>query len=204
MGDARHHTETAILAAVSAIPYVGGPLALIAERTMDRSRTNIAEAGAAAIQEAGDPELFLDRVEQDERLAYMLMNAVEAAERTSLGAKRRLLGRVVGRAAKDPALIDESELLTAALRDLDGPHLQALAELEEAFRANRGRLKTLVAKEVMDRYPAPIAAALRRHGLVSEVTTVDYSGLFDNLTDFGRLLLHDLLHASAEELAGDM
>ena len=203
MGDARHHTETALLAAVSAIPYVGGPLALVAERTMDRSRSNVAETGAAAIEEAGDPELFLQRVEQDERLAYMLLNAAEGAERTSLAAKRRLLGRVVGRAAKDSARIDESELLMSALRDLDVSHLEALAELEEAFRTNQGRLKTLVAKEVMDRYPAPIAAALRRHGLVNEVTTFDYAGLFDDLTDFGRLLLHDLRRASAEEHAGD-
>jgi len=171
---------------------------------MERSRRNVAETGAAAIEEAGDAELFLERVGQDERLAYMLLNAAEAAERTSLGEKRRLLGRVVGRAAKDPALIDESELLTAALRDLDVPHLQALAELEEAFRTNRGTLKTLIAKEVMDRYPAPIAAALRRHGLVNEVTTMDYAGLFDELTDFGRLLLQDLRRASADDHAGDM
>jgi hypothetical protein len=201
VGDARHHAETALLAAMSAIPYVGGPLALVAQRTMERSRENVAETGAAAIEEAGDAELFLQRVREDERLAYMLLNAAEAAERSSLVEKRILLGRVVGRAAKDPALIDESELLTAALRDLDAPHLQALAELEEAFRTNRDRLKTLVAKEVMDRYPAPIAAALRRHGLVTEVTSFDYAGLFDDLTDFGRSLLRDLRRASAAEQA---
>lgn len=201
MGDAQYHAETALLAAVSLIPWVGGPLAIVAERTMERSRSNVAETGAAAIAEVGDPELFLQRIQQDERLAYMLLNAAEAAERSSLAAKRRLLGRVVGRAARDPALIDEGELLVAALSDLDVPHMRALADLDEAFKANRDRLKTLVSKEVMDRYPAPIAAALRRHGLVNEVTTVDYSGLFDDLTDFGRLLLRDLRRASVDEHA---
>jgi hypothetical protein len=203
VSDARHHTETALLAAVSAIPYVGGPLALVAERTIERSRSNVAETGVAAIEEAGDPELFLQRVSDDERLAYMLLNAAEAAERTSLAAKRRLLGRVVGRAARDPAPIDESDLFTAALRDLDAPHLRVLAELEKAFQADQGRLKTLVAKEVMDRHPAPIAAALRRHGLVNEVATWDYAGLFDDLTDFGRKLLDDLRRANADEHTKD-
>lgn len=198
MDDIDFHLETAVLSALALVPVVGGSLSVIAERTRERSRANIAEAGRAAIEEIGDADLLVERLRDDERLAYLFLNALEAAERTALRGKRRLLGRVIGRAAKDAALLDESELLAAALRDLDAPHLQALADVEQALKANRRTQPLVVVNEIMQKYPAPIRAALRRHGLVKEVTTYDYAGMFDGLTDFGSALLEDIRRADAE------
>lgn len=189
--DLRYAAETALVAAASAVPIVGGPIAIVLDRTLQRTRQNVVEVAQAAVYEAG-AEALVERLEDDERLAYLLLNAAEAGERTSMAAKRRLLGRAVGRAARDTARIDESELQVRALRDLDVPHVQALSHIEEQTRRQAGSNPVAAVSEALKRYPAPIRAALIQHGLVEQASTWDDMNAISGLNDFGTRLLEDL------------
>lgn len=197
--DLRYAAETALVAAASAIPVVGGPISVVLDRTLQRTRQNIVEVAQAAVDEVGVADALVDRLESDERLAYLLLNAAEAGERTSMAAKRRLLGRAVGRAARDGARIDESEFQVRALRDLDVPHVQAMSDIEEQTRRRDGTNPVIVVREALERYPAPIRAALIQHGLVEQASTWDDMNAISGLNDFGAQLLEDLRSEGAAD-----
>lgn len=201
--DLAYDAETAVLAGLALIPGVGGSLAVVAERTARRTRENIAEAGQAALSEAGDANAFIEGLRTDERLGYLFLSACEGAARTALAQKRRLLGILVGRAVHDDAQVDESELMLTVLRDLEGPHVRALSELGDlppwpsdgsADESDRRTEVIHATRDILANYPAPVAATLLRSGVVRDVEGYDRN-YPAGLNSFGEKLLADLRDA---------
>jgi hypothetical protein len=196
--------ETALLASISAIPGVGGPLAVIAERVIGELRrervVDVAESAFAVTS----PEHLVRQLEQNDRLADIFVRATESAMRSSHQAKRRAMGRVVAEAAQDSARIDVAELTIVALSELEAPHFRLLADLE----ASAGHYGEALA--VSRRYPAPVPAALQRVGAAMNITydggqAAEDDGLpspvLSSLTEFGRELL-GYVRDSESELDG--
>lgn len=117
--------ETAIRAAVRLVPSVGESLGIAVDDALDRRKARAQETAGRVEIEVGDDALLLERLE-DERVQMLFAGALEAAMRSRVDAKRRLLARVVARAVMDGAQVDEAELVTTALAQLDAPHVRAL------------------------------------------------------------------------------
>lgn len=182
------------------VPDVGDVLSVLVSQTIAIARSHVADAGQAAIEEAGDADLFLRRVQKDERLALAMLAVCDAASRTAMREKRIVLGRAVGRAARDRAKIDESELVIAILRDLETVHFRVLAELQEATqRWDQGQGKISAAHAVLHHYPTPLRAALERHGLLDSASTYGGAVVITGVNDFGVSLLDDLRRVAEED-----
>jgi hypothetical protein len=173
-------------------PVSGGPLSVLVADVATRDRARVTEVGTTAIEAAGSPEVLLDAVQRDERVADMLVTAAFAASQTSVQGKRRAMGRVVGRAAQDDAAIDESQLMLRVLIDLDAPEFQVLARI-----AGVGGDQD-AARSIADSAPAPIAQALIRNGLVNTAGTLGGGLAILGLTPFRRSLL-DFVHEGDQE-----
>jgi hypothetical protein len=93
------------------------------------------------------------------------------------------MGRVVGRAARDDATIDDGQLMLRVLINLDAPEFHVLGRIadvdgdQDAVRA------------VADEAPQPIVSALIAYGVVETVGTFDGGLAVVGLTSFGRSLL---------------
>lgn len=170
----RTRVESFLLAAVAGVPVVGGSLSQIAGDEMQRRRERATEF-ATVIGELTEPHRPLDRLLDDEGFGLLLVAALEAAMRTLIQEKRRALARVVANAANDGAVVDQSHHLVRALRDLEGPELKTLARLSKGQRdAERDGVDvTQRLAELSGRTPAPVLAALVRHGAVQIGETAD-------------------------------
>lgn len=168
---------------------IGGPLgaaigAGTSQALVDLARYRLAladQTATRAAEEAGGVERLLDALRGDECLAMVLLNVLADAVRTSLAAKRRVWGRVIGQATVDSAEIDTAQLREAALRDLDAPHLQTLARLRAADVAvaddPSSRPQEGAPDKVRDaslRAPDVVIRGLERHGSVA--TTASWGG----------------------------
>ncbi|HEX2063816.1 MAG TPA: hypothetical protein VHE80_05285 [Acidimicrobiales bacterium] len=71
-----------------------------------------------------DPEAFLTRVLDNEKLLLLLAMAVDAARHSQVEAKVQAPGRALasGALAADDAEIDEAQLVASTLADLEAPH----------------------------------------------------------------------------------
>jgi hypothetical protein len=174
-------------------------LAVVAGAAFDMRRRAVAEAGQVALDVVEDGEYFIKRVSDDERLAHLPVDALDAASRTALKEKRRVLGMAVGKAVRDDAEVDTSDLVVGALRDLDAVHFQLLAELEAiSEKHNLSGDTQLIAedtKTASDQYPTPVRAALIRHGAVDPATVLNGGTAIARITTFGRDLLADVEEA---------
>lgn len=103
-------------------------LGILMSGRLDRMRQTALEMRDAA----GDEQRLVRGIQQSEDIDILVIDALEAAARTSLADKRLLLGRVIGRAVLDDALIDDAQLITAALREVDAVHIRALERLRRA------------------------------------------------------------------------
>jgi hypothetical protein len=183
--------ETIVKAGLAAIPYYGGALSVLVADVAARDRARVTEVGMTAVEAAGSPEVLLDAVQRDERVADMLVTAAFAASQTSVQGKRRAMGRVVGRAARDDAAIDESQLMLRVLVDLDAPEFHVLARIAVAADQD-------TARSIADGAPAPIVSVMTRNGLVETVGTLGAGLAVVGLTPFGRSLL-DFVHEGDQE-----
>lgn len=171
-------------------------LGVVVAGRLDRMR----ETADEMAREAGGAEPLLDGLRKSVRTEVVALRALEAGSDSYDEAKRRLLGRVVGRAVLDDARIDESEMIVFALREMDAPHARALEELrrvedssartpEEPYEPER------VSEELAEtsrRYPVPIVATLIRVGVVIPATVVGGGVAVFAVSDFGRALLQQL------------
>lgn len=193
--------ESLVRAAVRLVPVIGESLGICIDDAIARRRRWGHEAAEAMAVEVGNDQLLIDRL-QDDRLALLLLEAVEAAARSALEEKRRLLGRVVGRAVLDDAQVDEAQLVVAALRGLDAPHIRALERLARAARHSSGwddLAQQEAVSKASDAEPEPVRAALLAHGAVYGATGYGGSWLgVVRVTDFGMRLLKDL-HRAADK-----
>lgn len=120
-------TGAAVVASlVSKVPVLGDALAIVVTDAYKR-RMAVAEQTALDIaQQSGGAGHLATRLAGDPQLEVMFLEAVEAATRTGLKDKRRLLSRVVGAAVLDDAKVEDGQLLVQALRELDAPHVRGL------------------------------------------------------------------------------
>ena len=148
-------------------PGVGGAIETVVADVAARRRERAREMAESAAREAGGADALLDAVGRNERVADLFLAAGSAAQRTALAWKRRAMGRVVGRAATDDALVDDSELLFRALSDLDGPEFGLLSRMA-SDQGGQDEVRALA-----DAAPQPVVSALVRNGVVDTVGTFD-------------------------------
>ncbi|MCR6649170.1 MAG: hypothetical protein NVV70_13920 [Cellulomonas sp.] len=189
-------------AAVTA-KWLGQALPIIVDR-LNAGRAYRASQFTEALRSEVDDKTFVSSIEAPE-VEVLLGSAIHAAAETGLTAKRILLARVVAAAMLDDALVDESQLYVTALRELDGPHLRALARLSAVNEANSDdrRARNEALTQLWEAEPVPIRAALIRTGC----TTAHIHAIRDDLmflprptavTDFGRQLLAWIKEADAD------
>lgn len=207
--------------AVVAGPFAGAAAAGVprAVETIMRWRLTAAgEAAHRAIEEVGSFERLAQALQEDERLQVLVLHGLEAGARTSLAAKRRVLGLAIAQAVSDRAQVDIAQLRIAALEDLDVPHVQALERLrraaelagpvaDEAEREARDKGQDVEQKrgaaveaEVANAAESehePVLQGLLRHALVAEGTTYRTADRVAVVTRYGRALLDDLTQEGA-------
>lgn len=112
--------------------------AVLFQKAIDEWRTQQANRAGRVLQYAADEaelnvEDFLRSIGDDPVLLNLLFNTVQAAIRTNLDDKIRLLGKVLSNAisAPDNVLTDEHALLLAAVAELEGPHIEVLNLIAE-------------------------------------------------------------------------
>jgi hypothetical protein len=71
------------------------------------------------------------RLRDDAQFAALFEAALEAGMRSAHDQKVQLLARVVAQAANDTASIDDAELVASTIREMEPPHVQALAMLAD-------------------------------------------------------------------------
>lgn len=192
----RERGETALKAALSLVPVVGGALATVFGDEMDRRRERARET-AEVVAGSVDADELVSRLRDDQRLAALFAQAVEVGARTTLSEKRRAMADAVSRAVLDTARVDESQLIVAALSDLDVPHLREL----EAFRRtvdaadpDRENAAARMLETSASGMISPIEAALVRHGCIWSASLSVMGGSITHwgVTRFGRALLDEL------------
>ena len=201
--------DTAVVAGLALVPGVGGALSVVAGKALEQRREGARMAGEAALAIVGDPDRFVEAVSNDPRLSTLLANAAEAATRTAVDDKRRMLGLVVGRAALDSARIDESELLVAVIADLEVVHIACLEGLlrlrqRAVERGDDLEAVTDAVHEAAKGYSTPVVAKLIRHGCLHPATVWNGGTSVHDVTEFGTFLLEDLrTQARSIEPGGD-
>ena len=201
--------DTAVVAGLALVPGVGGALSVVAGKALEQRREGARVAGEAALAVGDDPDRFVEAVSNDPRLSMLLANAAEAATRTAVDDKRRMLGLVVGRAALDSARIDESELLVAVIADLEVVHISCLEGLlrlrqRAVERGDDLEAVTDAVHEAAKGYPTPVVAKLIRHGCLHPATVLNGGTSVYDVTEFGTFLLEDLrAQARSIEPVGD-
>lgn len=184
-------SDTVVRAAIAAVPYFGGPLEIIYSDIRARQALK-AQQVLEQITTATGEERLLERIRESPHVEALFVNAVNAALRTGIDAKRRLLARAVSEAVLDDAKLEPSQLIADVLDQLDVPHALALARLADEWEAaQRGdpEAATWGTSEVWKSVPAPVRAALVRTGTarMAPGTLVARSGPHraDGITDFG-------------------
>ena len=169
------------------------------------------EAVDAMAEEAGGADPLLQALHNEgeyrEVLEVLVIEAVEAASRSADQRKRRLLGRTAGAAIRDLAQIDRSQLRIMALRELDQPHIAALAYLlgvqqrateehgyggDELTEQQTKQVERVV-REASEGLPHAVLQRLALHGLVASSESWDGTvRIVTRITEEGELLLRDL------------
>lgn len=150
------------------------------------------------IEITGQPALE-QSLERDPLVEALFVNAVDAAVRTGLEAKRRLLAQAVASAVMDEAKIDESYLMSVVLAELDVPHIRTLKALADEWVATQAAAEagSCGASTVWESTPAPIRAALVRTGAAIRETNTFIVMAEPNrqqgISDFGLEVIDRLL-----------
>lgn len=124
------------LLALRVIPKFGDALAQYA---IDRHQRRLERAGEVVTTAAEtlklDPAVMIERIIEDDRLADLLNDAIQAAARSGLEAKRRAFGKVLAQAiAGDDADVDEAIMLAASLTHLEAVHVRVMGRLARRWR----------------------------------------------------------------------
>lgn len=184
--------------------WTGDALPILVER-WNAGAAYKANQFAADLQRDVGEETFALAMDHPETES-MFGAALRAALESGVQAKRRVLARVVAQAMIDDARVDEAHLFVAALRELDGPHLRALARLDDADKQQHPERRAEALKHVWEAEPVPVRAALIRTGCsTAQVETIELNLMFvptpTPVTEFGRQLLEWIL---AEDEAGQI
>ena len=111
--------EKALRLPLAALPFGGIVLELL-DLAHEQYDSAIAQTVGEITADTG-AELLIQRIRDDPEVRATVIEALSAAGRTGLEAKRRALSKLVTAAILDDARVDEAQLLILALRDLEGP-----------------------------------------------------------------------------------
>lgn len=154
------HLEIWARAALSAVPYVGGPAEIVYSGYRDRAASRGMEFLRQLSERFADPAELDARLAESAPLDAVFGRALRAAVESGLANKRVALGKVVAAALEDDALIDRSGLLVDTLAQIEAPHVRALVAVREAVQ------------EVKDRGDWPARAVGAEHEIIPHVTRV--------------------------------
>lgn len=196
---------------MKAVPRLGDSMLEIWDGYQKR-RAHRASEAVAAIGERVTLQQLEARLSESEDLDAAFGVALTAAANSALAAKRRMLGVVIARAVLDDAMIDEATLRTAALSQIDSPHVRCLEDIHRVQKAvetsgerppaGRGAEREINQRilEVAGKYPTPVLHTLATVGLLDARTTWDGEfNVVHGLTNFGQAVLQDL-HECAEQI----
>lgn len=204
------HTEIWARAALSAVPYVGGPAEIVYSGYRNRAASR-ANAVLAMIADQFEEPSGLDiRLAASEPLDALFGRALRAAAESGLASKRTALGRVVVSALDDEALIDHAGLLVDVLAQIEAPHVRAMVQIRAAVDEvkRRGEWPVRAAgaeheiithvREVGDQIDGIVIRNLKNLGLLFAGETSDRWYVHD-LTLFGYELLDFLVEANDDD-----
>ncbi|WP_138985140.1 hypothetical protein [Gordonia otitidis] len=186
-------------------PNPGSVVQVLADGMMERRRAK-AETFVGDLVERVGEDALLAAIERDPERDALLWAAIQAVMASGLEAKRVYLGQVVANALVSDEAIDEAQLIVAALSDVDGPHVRALARLA-ATDTNEGF------ESVVGEQSVPVLATLLRVGALLPLGSIidggDGVGTINlpepgqmgvsGVTEFGRMLLASLREAGLIE-----
>ncbi len=192
-----------VLLAPLGVPGLAAGTAVVFEHVLMRKRAKGTEHLEFIADQVGEEDL-LGIVQSDDERSEMLWSSTQVSMASSHEGKRRYLARVVANAMTSTEPIDKEQLIVAALGELDGPHIRALALIRKADDANQldpGSGDEILQAE-LKRHPFPILAALARSGVVRQGSEERSSGLWSiayadtlsitGVSPFGRELLDNL------------
>jgi ribosomal protein L18 len=187
----RPWSEVISRALVQAVPYAGDSLVMVLDQALVRRRSAAQSVAQEIATYTGADELGR-RLADDRELEALFMQGIDAAVRTGVEAKRRLLAKVIAQAVLDDARVDPAHLYVMALQDLEAPHLRALERLRRVEQAAQdsslgGKAADQLIGEAWDAEPIPVQAALSRTGCVRTAGSFLVAG--ELVTKFG----HDLI-----------
>ena len=191
--------ETVVKAVLVAIGPLGGSAVVVLDDARARAAAKAGEVVEDIIRITGEPTLA-QRLQGDAVLEALFVKAVEAAVRSGLAAKRRLLARVVADAVVDDAKFDESLLIATALDELDVPHIRTLNSLANEWAVKQARPDNSAlwgTSDVWRETPEPIKAVLVRSGTAMPQTTLRRGKSKPNrqegISEFGLRVLQRLI-----------
>lgn len=187
--------------ATAAVPLIGsglsGALRVVYDDVVARRQARATETLEDIVAGVGDTQTLAARLEASPQLDAMFGRAVEAAARTGLEAKRRLLARAVAAAACDDARLDDSELMIDTLSQLDTAHVRALARLndEPPISTDDGDI-SYGTSDVWREQPAAIQATLVRTGAAKwpsrSFVATSNGQRQEGISNFGRRIVTEL------------
>jgi hypothetical protein len=202
--------EVGFAAATGQIPNPVGTAMVFVEAYIANRRKRAVDFVASVAEEVGEQKLRETTGEDDER-ETLLWNAMQASMATALRSKRIYLARVAANALNYDDLVDEAQLIVAALQELDGVHIRALTSLRIADDQQQAApdLDDKIFNDALKRELAPVLTALLRAGVVSQGSKPREGGLhpipdhetfqISGVNWFGRKLLDDLAAVDTSE-----
>lgn len=185
-----------ISAGLSAIPMVGGPLQTVFDAIEERTRHRAETTTREICESVGGADTMLSRIDKNPELEPLLSQAIEAATRTSMEAKRRLLAQAAAAALEDDQKVEPASLIVATLSQLEPVHIHALVRLAKAAKSSPDQ-DEIQRREVMRAAskvePVPVLAALIQTGVAIATTTVWHgNGTGTPAEESGHILIHDV------------
>jgi hypothetical protein len=191
--DAPSVSSTVTRAAIASVPYAGG-FEVIYQDWRARQAAKAEQTIGDILAMTGEHELR-DRLGSVAEVEAVFVEGVQAALKTGIEAKRRLLAKAVANAVIDDALIDGSWLIADVLSQLDVPHIRALdalmREWERGAEPDNRMGRSVVWQSLLD----PIKATLVRTGTATpspQMFTAGVTHFVDGITVFGRELIRQL------------
>lgn len=144
-----------------------------------RRKTRVVDESAQAASGLGPDELG-DVLTGDPEMIALTQRVLDAAASSGNEKKLRGLGALLGRAAANPGdRLDETQVLVAALADLEGPHLLVLDILTQQPPVGWAGWAPSQVRERASMGPEFVLAclnALTRHGLAAPVSGTGLAG----------------------------
>ncbi len=189
-----------------------GDLAKDLYHNLNEWRRYRAEQTGQQIAEIVGVEELYRLARENEDLAALLVQVLDAVERSGFEAKRRLLVLAAANAFKNSEEVDVAILIATALSQLDTVHIRALARLvalsdsrgprPEKYDSNGDAARDYDGpmKQAGADLPVPVLVTLVNTGVVLQYGMTFGPGSFlHDVSDFGRQILRELQRADPDD-----